>query len=458
MTTFSLFVVDDEDTAREGIILALNKHYHVLGFGSAEAALTKLDKHRPDLILLDIGLPGISGVKALEKIRADHPDVLVIMITAFEDAQTVVSAMKQGAYDYMVKPLDMNALIITVRNALETVRLKKEIRQLQQSYIDQNLPTYISRSKSMAKIMETVQTVAQSVDTPVLILGETGVGKELIAQNIHYRGPNFKGALVAVNCAAIPKELIESELFGYEKGAFSGADATGKPGLVEKAAEGTLFLDEVADLSSEAQAKLLRFLESGEYFRVGGTKTHSVKTRIVSATNKDLLALADQGLFRKDLYFRLAVIKITVPSLNERKEDVVLMAKYFLDRFSRKFQKTFTGISSEAIQALEQYHWTGNVRELRNMIERAVLLNDGELLTLRHLGMDEELCPQPIKSPIGSTDLPQLSFEGLDLTVIMKSIESRYFDQALALANGNESKAAKLLHLSRDKFRYRRQK
>jgi transcriptional regulator with PAS, ATPase and Fis domain len=352
----------------------------------------------------------------------------------------------------------MNGLIITVRNALETVRLKKEIRQLQQSYIERNLPTYIGRSKSMAKIMETVQTVAQSIDTPILILGETGVGKELIAQNIHYRGPNFKGDLVAVNCAAIPKELIESELFGYEKGAFSGADATGKSGLVEKAAEGTLFLDEVADLSSEAQAKLLRFLESGEYFRVGGTKTHRVQTRIVSATNKDLLALADEGLFRKDLYFRLAVIKINVPSLNERREDVILMAKYFLERFSRKFQKSFNGISTEAILSLEQFHWTGNVRELRNMIERAVLLNDGELLTLTHLGMNEEARKQPLESPKISGDFPDLSPDGLDLPDIMKKIENRYFDQALALANGNESKAAKLLNLSRDKFRYRRQK
>jgi DNA-binding NtrC family response regulator len=458
MMTFSLFVVDDEDTAREGISLALKKNYQVRGFASAEAALEQMEKQRPDLVLLDIGLPGMSGVDALEKIKSLYPEVLVIMITAFEDASTVVSAMKQGAYDYMVKPLDMNGLIITVRNALETVRLKKEIRQLQQSYINQNLPTYIGQSKSMAKIMETVQTVAQSIDTPVLILGETGVGKELIAQNIHYRGPNFKGALVAVNCAAIPKELIESELFGYEKGAFSGADATGKPGLVEKAAEGTLFLDEVADLSSEAQAKLLRFLESGEYFRVGGTKTHSVQTRIVSATNKDLLALADEGLFRKDLYFRLAVIKITVPSLNERKDDVVLMAKYFLDRFSRKFQKSFTGISAEAIQALEQFHWTGNVRELRNMIERSVLLSDGELLTLQHLGMDEDTCVQPAENYAASGDLPDLSSDGIDLSVIIKKIEKRYFDQALALVNGNESKAAKLLNLSRDKFRYRRNK
>jgi DNA-binding NtrC family response regulator len=460
MTSFILFVVDDEDTARDGISLALKKHYQVRGYANAETALDAMNSEIPDLVLLDIGLPGMSGVEALEKIRSDFPDVLVIMITAFEDTPTVVSAMKHGAYDYLVKPLDMNGLIISVRNALETVRLKKEIRTLQQSYVEKNLPTYVSRSKSMDKIMETVNTVAQSVDTPVLILGETGTGKELIAQTLHYRSPNFKGAMVAVNCAAIPKELIESELFGYRKGAFSGAEASGKPGLVEKAADGTLFLDEVADLSHEAQAKLLRFLESGDYYRVGGTRTHRVKTRIVSATNKDILALADQGKFRKDLYFRLAVVKIAVPSLNDRREDILVMARYFLDRFSRKFEKSFTDLSAEAVEALENFNWTGNVRELRNMIERAVLLNEGTVLTLNQLYMDEDTCaePPPSQGLVVSDGLPALSLDGVDLPVLMKGIEKRYFDQALTLAGGNESKAAKLLGLSRDKFRYRRQK
>ncbi len=371
---------------------------------------------------------------------------------------TVVAAMKQGAYDYLVKPPDMNALVITVRNALETVRLKKEIRHLQQDYIEKNLPTYISRSAVMDKIMKTVRTVAQSIDTPVLILGETGTGKELIAQHLHYHSPNFKGAMVAVNCAAIPKNLIESELFGYEKGAFSGADATGKIGLVEKAADGTLFLDEVADLSSEAQAKLLRFLESGEYFRVGGTQRQRVPTRIVSATNKDLSALAEQGLFRKDLYFRLAVVKIMVPSLNERHEDVLAIAKYFLERFSRKFQKAFSAISHEAIEALQCHHWTGNVRELRNIIERAVLLNDGPQLTLKHLGMEDEPHPSVGNDATGANALPGLTPDGIDLLSILQTIEEQYFDEALTLAQGNESKAAKLLGLSRDKFRYRRRK
>ena len=355
MTPFSLFIVDDEEIARAGITLALKKTYNVHGFGTAEDALATLPEKQPDLILLDIGLPGMNGIDALQRIKSGYPDILVIMITAFEDVQTVVSAMKLGAYDYIVKPLDMNGLIITVRNALETIELKKEIKQLQQKYIKQNLPLIIGNSNPIRKIMETVGMVAHSLDTPVLILGETGTGKELIAQTIHYRSPNFKGPLITVNCAAIPKELIESELFGYEKGAFSGAH-TAKAGLVEEAAGGTLFLDEVGDLSAEAQAKLLRFLESGEYFRVGSTRRMRVQTRVLSATNRDLVAMAQEGTFRMDLYYRLAVVKIEVPSLNQRREDILPLARFFLQRFTKKFTKTFTGLAPEAIEALEKFN------------------------------------------------------------------------------------------------------
>ena len=458
MMSFSLFVVDDEDIARQGIALALQKHYQVSSFSTAEDALEAMTSQPPDLILLDIGLPGISGIEALERIKARQPDILVIMITAYEDVQTVVSAMKLGAYDYIVKPLDMNGLIITVRNALETIALKKEIRLLQQKYIEKNLPRFVGESKTIKDIMAVVNTVARSVETPVLILGETGTGKELIAQTIHYLSPNFKGPLVPVNCAAIPKELIESELFGYEKGAFSGADSGGKAGLVEEADNGTLFLDEVADLSLEAQAKLLRFLESGEYFRVGGTRKHQVRTRLISATNKDLFGMSQQGGFRADLYYRLAVVKIEVPSLNQRSEDVLLIAKFFLDKFSKKFGKTFTGLSTEAGQALQRFHWTGNIRELRNMIERAVLLGIGPQLTVEHLGL--EAASLQSAAPCGGAyaALPQLSLEGIDLLAVLNDIERDYFEQALKLVGGNESKAAKLLNLSRDKFRYRHQK
>ncbi len=454
MTHFSLFIVDDEEIARAGITLALKKIYNVQGFGTAEDALTALPEKQPDLILLDIGLPGMSGIEALQIIKTDYPDILVIMITAYEDVQTVVSAMKLGAYDYIVKPLDMNGLIITVRNALETIALKKEIHQLQQKYIKQNLPIIVGDSKPIREIMETVGMVAQSVDTPVLILGETGSGKELIAQTIHYKSPNFKGSLITVNCAAIPKELIESELFGYEKGAFSGAH-NAKAGLVEEAADGTLFLDEVGDLSADAQAKLLRFLESGEYFRVGGTRRLRVQTRVISATNRDLIAMAQEGAFRMDLYYRLAVIKIEVPSLNQRRGDILPLARFFLERFTKKFGKTFTGIAPDAIDALEKFNWTGNIRELRNMIERAVLLGSGTLLTLDQLGLEASLPAAECPPPAGQAGLPVLSYPGIDLPAMIQSIEKEYFEQALRITGGNTSKAAKLLNLSRDKFRYR---
>jgi DNA-binding NtrC family response regulator len=458
MTPFSLFIVDDEEIARAGVSLALKKNYSVQDFGTAEDAMAAMGKQQPDLILLDIGLPGMSGIEALQIIKADYPDVLVIMITAYEDVQTVVSAMKLGAYDYIVKPLDMNGLIITVRNALETIALKKEIELLQQKYINQNLPMIIGDSKPIREIMEIVGMVAQSVDTPVLILGETGSGKELIAQTIHYKSPNFKGPLIAVNCAAIPKELIESELFGYEKGAFSGAQ-TAKAGLVEEAAEGTLFLDEVGDLSAEAQAKLLRFLESGEYFRVGGTRRLKVQTRVISATNQDLVAMAQAGGFRLDLYYRLAVVKIEVPSLNQRRGDILPLAKFFLERFTKKFGKAFTGLAPNAIEGLEKFNWTGNVRELRNMIERAVLLGSGTLLTLSQLGLDADRpAPAACLPAVDQTAMPVLTSKGIDLPAIIQSIEKEYFEQALKISAGNTSKAAKLLKLSRDKFRYRFQK
>ena len=460
MTPFSLFVVDDEEIAREGVSLALKSHYTVKGFGTAEDALDALPDQVPDLILLDIGLPGMSGIEALEKIKQDYPQVLVIMITAFEDVQTVVSAMKLGAYDYIVKPLDMNGLIITVRNALETIALKKEIHLLQEKYLKKNLPVIVGESKPIKEVLATVSMAAQSIDTPVLILGETGCGKELIAQTIHYQSPLFKGPLVSVNCAAIPKELIESELFGYEKGAFSGADAAGKAGLVEEAANGTLFLDEVGDLSPDAQAKLLRFLESGEYFRVGGTRKHKVKTRVVSATNKNLLAMSqEEEGFRLDLYYRLAVVKLDVPSLNQRKEDIIPLTKFFLNTFTKKFRKAFTGLTDEAIEALQNYHWTGNVREMRNLIERAVLLGSGTQLGVEQLGIEtSQSSPVPTPSSKNNTELPNLTSEGIDLPAILQSIEKTYFEQALALASGNASKASKLLKLSRDKFRYRMQK
>ncbi len=459
MSSYSIYVVDDEALARNGLKLALKKkNYSVQGFGTAESAIKAIDKSPPDLVLLDIGLPGMSGVEALEIIKKNHPEVIIVMITAYEDVQTVVSSMKNGAYEYVVKPVQMDALLVILRNAFETIAMRKEIQALHEKYLKENLPCFIGESNAIQDVMELVAKVAQSPDTPILILGDTGTGKELIAKAIHYKSPNFKGPMVAVNCAAMPKALIESELFGYEKGAFTGAERSGKAGLVEKAAHGTLFLDEVGDLSAEAQVKLLRFLDTGEYYRVGGTKKHAVKARIISATNRDLSALVAAGEFRNDLYHRFAVVKLEVPSLCQRRDDIIPMAKHFLVEFSQKFEKSFNSISAAAEAALKEYDWPGNVRELKNLIERGVLLSEGPQLMLEDLGLKANNGGQDNRQQGDSPHLPPVSPSGIDMSAIIAEIEKAYFDEALKLADGNESKAALLLNLTRDKFRYRRQK
>jgi DNA-binding NtrC family response regulator len=456
MTSYTIYIIDDEAVARKGLSLALKKkNYNVKAFESAENALKVMEDVVPDLVLLDIGLPGMSGVDALKEIKSRYPDVIVIMITAYEDVKTVVSAMKYGAYEYIVKPIQMDALLMMLRNASDAISMRKEIQNLHEKYLKENLPCFIGESNLIQDVMDVVKKVSKSPDTSILIQGETGTGKELIAQAIHYRSPNFKGPLITVNCAAIPKDLVESELFGYEKGAFSGADKSGKIGLVEQAKDGTLFLDEVGDLNADAQAKLLRFLESGEYYRVGGTEKHSVKTRVVAATNKDLSRLIAEGRFREDLYYRLAVVKIEIPSLNERRDDIIPIAKHFLLEFSEKFNKSFTSIDSEAQEALKQYHWTGNVRELKNMIERGVLLAEGSRFKLENLGFEST---NNGNGHDRDKQLPLISENGIDFPSILEAIEKDYFEEALKLANGNESKAAHLLNMSRDKFRYRRQK
>ncbi|MCG8617726.1 MAG: sigma-54 dependent transcriptional regulator [Desulfobacterales bacterium] len=457
MTDYTLFIVDDEETIREGITAYLEEDYTLFTYISAEDALEELEERKPDLVLLDIGLPGMNGIQALKKIKGDHPDLLVIMITAYEDIESVIQCMKQGAYDYIVKPLQMEGLTVTIANALETIRLKKEIRLLRESQIRKNLPCFIGESEVIHDIMDYIERVAKSPDTPVLVLGETGTGKELIAATIHHRSPNFQGPFITVNCAAIPKDLIESELFGYEKGAFSGASATGKKGLIEMADGGTLFLDEVGDLSLDAQAKLLRFMENGEFYKVGSTEKQQVSTRIVSATNRNLEEMIDADTYRSDLYYRISVIKIQVPSLNERRGDIPIFAGYFMQTFNEKFGRALTGISEGAMAMLTAHQWKGNVRELKNIMERGVLTARGPELMPEDLGLDG----QAVRNE--DTETPPLTLSsltpgGVDLTEMRTYLDEFYFNQAMALSNGNETQAAKLLNLKHHAFRYQYKK
>lgn len=459
MISYLIYIIDDEETIREGITMALEPEYQVKAFPTAEAAIKAIKGTPPDLVLLDIGLPGMDGLDALRHIKDIDPEILVIMITAYEDINTVIAAMKQGARDYVIKPINMDGLEMIIRNCLESVRLRKEVRALQEHYLKENIPFFSGTSNIMQEVMEFIEMVAKSADTPILIIGETGTGKELIAGAIHYRSPNFNGPLITVNCASIHKELIESELFGYEKGAFTGARESGKRGLIEEAKNGTLFLDEVGDLSIEAQAKLLRFLEVGEFYHIGGTEKITVKTRIVSATNKDLEAMIQNGMFRKDLYFRLGVIKVEVPSLNERREDIIPLAEHFLVEFSKKFGKTFTGLSPQAEAVLTVHRWTGNVRELRNFIERGALVGKGPELTPQDLGI-KDAGIRGVRS--GRKDLPHtlpsIPPDGMDLAAAHQAFERFYIEEALRMAGGNECKAARLLNINHHTFRYRKKR
>jgi DNA-binding NtrC family response regulator len=456
MNRYSLFIIDDEKVVRDGIALALTDDYQIQTFKSAESAVKELKTKPPDLVLLDVGLKGMSGLEALKMIKALNSEILVIMVTAYEDVETIVTSMKSGAYDYTVKPVHIETLLNTIRNALETVKMRNEIKALQEENLRENHSWFVGESDTIQNIMETVNKVARGINTSVLIQGETGTGKELIAKAIHYRSPNYKEPFITVNCAAFPKDLLESELFGYEKGAFTGANQTGKTGFVEKAEGGTLFLDEVGDLSLDAQAKILRFLESGEFYKVGSTNKQQAHVRIVSATNKDLKEMARNNLFREDLYYRLAVVRLSIPPLNERPDDIIHIAKYYLLEFGKKFGKTFEKITPDAERTLKEYQWKGNVRELKNIIERSALIAEGPILGVHDIGLESVTQKMNPESGIFKTDsIPE---EGIDFSAKLQSIEKQFFEEAWTKTNGNESKAARLLNLSRDTFRYRRKK
>ncbi len=450
MTEYLIFVVDDEKHIRQSIEATMGASFTIKTFETAEIAIERINTLTPDLILLDIGLPGMDGITALEKIKKKNPDIPVIMITAYEDTKTVIKAMKLNAYDYIIKPLQLEDIEITINNALETVRLRKEVKSLQEEQLNQNMPFFICESEAIQDVMAFVKNVSRSPDTPILILGETGTGKELVAKAIHYRSPNSRGPLISINCSSIPKDLVESELFGYEGGAFSGASPKGKKGLIELASGGTLFLDELGDLGLEAQAKLLRFMESGEFYKVGGTTIKKTVTRIVSATNKDLPDLIAKEKFRKDLFYRLGVVTVRIPQLHERQKDILPLSKYFLDMFSKKFNFPFTEMESELEKWMFEHSWSGNIRELKNRIERAVLIGTPPTLRLEDIqtSYDE---PIGVAQGIGDITIPAC---GIDFTGTMENLKTGYIKTALKMAEGNEAKAARLLRLNHHTLRY----
>ena len=453
MIKYSIAIVDDEEIIRDALEMILSDKYNVSFFETAELFIASLENQTPDLVLMDIGLPMMSGIEALEIVKAKYNDMPVIMVTAYEDIKMVIQSMKTGAFDFILKPINPDMLELTIKKAISSIALIKEVKILQEKYLQDNLPCFIGESRNIENVMDFINMVSKSPDTPIMILGDTGTGKELIAKAIHARSPVFQGPFVAVNCSAFPKDLIESELFGYESGAFTGANKQGKKGFIEEAHLGTLFLDEIADLSIAGQAKLLRFLEGGEFYKVGGTKKYHVQTRVVSATNKKIEDLVKKEKFRKDLYFRLCVVTAKIPSLNERKEDILPLAKYFLHEFNKKFNKTLTGFSKEVEDYLLSHEFSGNVRELKNMIERAVLIAKKDRLELAGLGDSSFLLHDKNKPEI--QPYHDLDPEGIDLASLLENTEKKYMEQAMALSKGNESKAARLLNMNHHTFRYR---
>jgi two-component system response regulator HydG len=430
----TLLVADDDPAVRESLERTLKREgYRVVVASDGQAGLAQLRAGGVDLVLADLKMPGLSGLELLKAAKSVAPDVDVIMLTAFGTVEEAVQAMKDGAYDFLTKPFQRAQLIRLIKKALERRALIAENRALQQRLDDLlGQGAVIGTSPAFQRMMMLIEQVAPSSAT-VLVEGESGVGKELAARAIHERSARRAGPFVAVNCAALPENLLESELFGYEKGAFTGA-AGRKEGRFELADGGTLFLDEVADLSPVTQPKILRVLQEGEFERVGGTKTLRVDVRIVTATNQDLAQLVREKRFREDLYYRLNVITITVPPLRERRQDIPLLAHHFLRVYAAKNNRKLDGFSEEALARLEAYAWPGNVRELENAVERAVVLARGSVVEVTDL-------PASVVEGAPSADWVKAIPVGTSLA----EVEQQLLEETLRQTKGNKTLAAKLL-------------
>jgi DNA-binding NtrC family response regulator len=440
----TILIVEDEAK----MLRVLELHLADEGFTThtapdAESGLKILNREKVDLVVTDFKLPGMTGLEFLQAVKKVDAAIPVIVMTAYGNVETAVEVMKAGGSDYLLKPFPLAELSLVIRKELDARRLREENRELReavgQRYSYRNI---VARSAKMQEVLAMVERVAPTNST-VLLGGESGVGKDLIARAIHEHSRRAAGPFVKINCTAIPENLLESELFGYEKGAFTGA-TTSKPGKFELADGGTIFLDEIGDVPGATQVKLLRVLQDREFERLGGTKTLKVDVRLVAATNRNLRAALEQGTFREDLYYRLNVVPIDIPPLREHKEDISGLVEHFLERFARESGKPIRGISPAALQKMTGFHWPGNVRELENIMERAVALSSSAVLGVADIHLD---AASPASSAAAHAFLP----EG----VTLEQWEEQMILEALRRANGNKSQAARLLGLSRNALRYR---
>jgi len=454
----SILLVDDEPDIIEVLEIALrDKGMEVSRASSARAALELLRRHEFDIVISDIRMPDMSGVELLKEARQLAPDTVFVLITAYASTDTAIEALQHGAYDYLTKPFTMEELLEIVRRSLEKKSLKHEAaalqigteaRQGQKLFQALHQSQLVGKSQKMLDVYRTIGTVAAGEST-VLIMGESGTGKELVARAIHAASPRKDRPFVSINCGAFPETLLESELFGYMKGAFTGANGS-KKGLLETAGGGSVFLDEIGDMTPAMQVKLLRVLQERKLRPLGGTHEVPVDVRVIAATNRDLQAAISQGQFREDLFYRVAVITITLPPLRERAEDIDLLACHFLNLCAAKSGKKVFGISREALRCLESYRWPGNVRELENTIERAVALETSEAIQVERLPDAVRRLPPPlVRNPI------PLPAESYDLEEFLQQLERDLICQALAHSDGNQSLAALQLKLTKPSLRHR---
>ena len=449
-----ILIVDDDSSIRYALTEALRSwNYESVSAANLAEARRLFRDEEPNVVLLDIDLPDGSGLDFLTEIKTEQTDAIVVMITGNVDVKHTIAALRGGAHDFIGKPVRLEELRVTLQNAVEIGSLRREVKQVRRMRAERfGFEQIIGESAAMKKAIELAKRVAASEVASILLHGETGTGKDLFARAIHHASERRDAPYLAINCAALPANLIESELFGYEKGAFTDAKAK-KEGLFEQAQGGTIFLDEIGELELGLQAKLLRVLEENTFRRVGGLRDLPLDVRVVAASNRDLKAEAEAQRFRLDLYFRLSVIRVDIPPLRARDEDVLLLAQHYIERTNQKRgEKKLRGLAPQVAEIFRRYEWLGNVRELRNVIERASILEDGEFVTTEHLPAD--LVEKHLPASNGGNSAFVLPAEGIPL----EEVELQLARQAMERTNGNLTRAAKLLHISRDQLRYRLKK